>query len=80
MRLSRELKPVPPDHPMFHGGVSFVFCHELPQDEAEDGGHLTGQAARFLARLQDVADADDELVVRLQIEPGDTHAGEAAAG
>jgi hypothetical protein len=25
-----ELKPVPPDHPMFHGGVSFVFRSELP--------------------------------------------------
>jgi len=35
MRISRELKPVPPDHPMFSGGVSFVFQHELPEDEPE---------------------------------------------
>jgi hypothetical protein len=45
---------------MFHGGVGFVFRHELPEDEAEDGGHLTGQAERFLSRLQASSAADDE--------------------
>jgi hypothetical protein len=55
MRVSRELKPVPPDHPMFHGGIGFVFEHELPEDDE----HLTVQAARFIARLR-VADTGDE--------------------
>jgi hypothetical protein len=27
--------PVPPDHPLFSSGVSFVFCSELPEDEDE---------------------------------------------
>jgi hypothetical protein len=41
MRVSRELKPVPPDHPMFTRGVGFVFRSPLPpepeaeQDESE---------------------------------------------
>jgi hypothetical protein len=35
MRLSRELRPVPPEHPLFSGQVFFVFQHELPEDEPE---------------------------------------------
>jgi hypothetical protein len=46
VRISRELKPVPPDHPMFHGQVFFVFPHELPEDEPEQD--------------DDVVDVDDE--------------------
>jgi hypothetical protein len=34
-----EFKPVPPDHPMFSGQVSFVFQHELPEDEPEQDEH-----------------------------------------
>jgi hypothetical protein len=26
-------RDLPPDHPIFHGGVSFVFRDELPEDE-----------------------------------------------
>jgi hypothetical protein len=47
--------PVPPDNPLFSLGPSFAFCYELPEDD----GHLTGQATRFLARLQ-AADTGDE--------------------
>jgi hypothetical protein len=40
MRVRRELKPVPPDHPMFTRGVGLVFRSPLPpepeQDESED--------------------------------------------
>ena len=54
-RVLPELKPVPPWHPMFHGGVGFVTQHELPEDES------FGQAARFLDRLRShVVDEDDE--------------------
>jgi hypothetical protein len=42
------LKPVPPDHPMFSGGVSFVFRHELDEDEGEQ------------PERDDVADSGDE--------------------
>jgi hypothetical protein len=35
VRITRPIKPVPPDHPMFHSGVSFVFRHDLPEDELE---------------------------------------------
>jgi hypothetical protein len=28
-------KPLPPDHLLFSGDVSFVFRHELPEDETE---------------------------------------------
>ena len=35
MPISRELKPVPPDHPMFNGQVFFAFQNELPEDEPE---------------------------------------------
>lgn len=31
--------PVPPEHPMFSGQVSFVFRNELPDDEAEQDEH-----------------------------------------
>ena len=54
-RVLPELKPFPPHHPLFHGGVGFAFKHELAEDES------FGQAARFLDRLRShVVDADDE--------------------
>jgi hypothetical protein len=57
MRIGNlDLKPVPPDHPMFHGGVSFVFRHDLPEDDEA----VSGQAARFLARLRPDSAPDDE--------------------
>jgi hypothetical protein len=34
-----EFKPVPPDHPMFSIGPSFVFLGELPEDEPEQDEH-----------------------------------------
>ena len=36
--MPREIKLLPPDHPIFSGGVSFVFRSDLPaeQDESED--------------------------------------------
>jgi hypothetical protein len=30
-----EIKPLPPDHPLFTRGVSFVFQNELPEGETE---------------------------------------------
>jgi len=45
-----ELKPVPPDHPLFHGGVGFV----LRSDEAE------------VEQPDDVVDADDEQTAALK--------------
>jgi hypothetical protein len=35
--MARELKPLPPDHPLFTRGVSFVFRGDPPaeQDESE---------------------------------------------
>jgi len=54
--MPHNSKPLPPDHPLFTQGVSFVFRSELPEgDEA-----VSGQAARFLARLCDSSAADDE--------------------
>jgi hypothetical protein len=33
-------KPLPPEHPIFHGGVSFVFRSEVPQpEEAPEDEH-----------------------------------------
>ena len=38
LTMPREIKLLPPDHPIFSGGVSFVFRSDLPaeQDESED--------------------------------------------
>lgn len=33
--MPHELKPLPPDHPLFQLGVSFVFRSDLP-DEPEE--------------------------------------------
>jgi hypothetical protein len=37
----REFKPLPPDHPIFHGGVGFVFPRDLPKpvDERDESEH-----------------------------------------
>ena len=33
--MPREIKLLPPDHPIFSGGVSFVFRSDLPADLAD---------------------------------------------
>ena len=30
---------VPPDHPMFHGGVLFVFRSDLPEEPEDESEH-----------------------------------------
>jgi hypothetical protein len=41
----RPIGDVPPDHPMFHGGVSFVFRTDRPaeQDHEDDEQYDSGE-------------------------------------
>lgn len=39
----RPIGQVPPDHPMFHGGVSFVFRDELPEDDVDEAEDFVGE-------------------------------------
>ena len=32
----RKIKPLSHDHPIFHGGASFVFRDEIPEDDADE--------------------------------------------
>jgi hypothetical protein len=54
--MPRELKPLPPDDPIFHRGIIFVFKNALPSEQeeaAEDGGEsLEFISPRIPERMQ----------------------------